>query len=91
MFRIWSKSFNVSDYDAQAKINVFSQLTLLSNNLVLTPYLSGIYLKSWFSWLWGGVQKTSKKRRKQTEKMKSEDKEKRRIRGKSNNNMHLWF
>ena len=44
-----------------------SQLTLLSNNLVLTSYLSGIYLESWFSWLWGGVQKTSKKRRKQTE------------------------
>ena len=45
----------------------FSQLALLSNNLVLTSYLSGIYLESWFSWLWGGVQKTSKKRRKQTE------------------------
>ena len=42
-------------------------MTLLSNNLVLTSYLSGIYLESWFSWLWGGVQKTSKKRRKQTE------------------------
>ena len=45
----------------------FSQLTLLSNNLVLTSYLSDIYLESWFSWLRGGVQKTSKKRRKQTE------------------------
>ena len=45
----------------------FSQLTLLSNNVVLTSYLSGIYLESWFSWLWGGVQKISKKRRKQTE------------------------
>ena len=39
----------------------------LSNNLALTSYLSGIYLESWFSWLLGGVQKTSKKRRKQTE------------------------
>ena len=29
--------------------------------------MSGIYLESWFSWLWVGVQKTSKKRRKQTE------------------------
>ena len=28
---------------------------------------SGIYLESWFSWLWGRVQKTSKERRKQTE------------------------
>ena len=45
----------------------FSKLTLLSNNLVLTSYLSGIYLESWFFWLWGGVQKTSKKRRKQAE------------------------
>ena len=45
---------------------IFSQFTLLSNNLVLTSYLSGIYLESWFSWLRGGVQKTSKKRRKQT-------------------------
>ena len=49
--------------------------------------MRGIYLESWFSWLWGGVQKTSKKRRKQTKKTwKSEEKEKRRIRGKSNNN-----
>ena len=39
----------------------FFQLTLLSNNPVLTSYLSGIYLKSWFSWLRGGVQKTLKK------------------------------
>ena len=45
----------------------FSQLTLLSNNLVLTSCFSRIFLESWFSWLWGGVQKTSKKRRKQTE------------------------
>ena len=43
-----------------------SQLTLFSNNRVLTSYLSGIYLESRFSWLWGGVQKTLKKRRKQT-------------------------
>ena len=30
--------------------------------------LSGIYLESWFSWLEGGVQKTSRKRLKQTQK-----------------------
>ena len=30
-------------------------------------YLSGIYLKSWFSWLGGGVQKTFFNRWKQTE------------------------
>ena len=30
----------------------FSKLTLLTNNLVLKSYLSGIYLESWFSWLW---------------------------------------
>ena len=45
----------------------FSQLALLSNNLVLTSYLRGIYLESQFSCLWGGVQETSKKRTKQTE------------------------
>ena len=45
----------------------FSELTLLSNNLVLMSYLSGIYLESRFLRLWGGVQKTPKKRRKQTE------------------------
>ena len=45
----------------------FSQLTLLSNNLVSTSYLSGIYIESWFSSLWEGVQKTLKKRRKQTD------------------------
>ena len=28
-------------------------------------HMSGIYLESWFSWLWGGVQKTLNKRRKQ--------------------------
>ena len=39
----------------------FCQLTLHSSNLVLTSYLSGIYLESWFSWLWGVVQKTLKK------------------------------
>ena len=62
-----AKSFNVSGYDSQAKTNVFSKLTLLFNNLALMSYLTGIYLESWFSWLWGGVQKTWKKRRKQTE------------------------
>ena len=68
MFRIWSRSFNLYGYDAQGKNNVFfPQLALFSNNLVLTSYLSGIYLESWFSWLWGGVQKTSKKRRKHIE------------------------
>ena len=42
-------------------------LALLSNNLVLMSHMSGIYLESWFSWFsWGGVQKTLKKRRKQT-------------------------
>ena len=43
------------------KSMLFSQLTLLSNNLILTSYLSGIYLESGFFFLWGGVQKTPKK------------------------------
>ena len=49
------------------KLTFFDQLPLLSNNHVLMSYLRGIYLGSWFSWLVGGVQKTLKRRRKQTE------------------------
>ena len=56
------KSFNVQGFDTQAKINIFYQLTLVSNNFVLISYLSGIYLEYGFM---GGVQKTL--RRKQTE------------------------
>ena len=57
----------------------FFQLTLSSNNLVLTSYSSGIYLESWFSWL-------------SRLTLKSEEEEKRRIHRKSNNNnTHLWF
>ena len=96
------KSFNRWGYDAQAKISVFflpiinintninTNFTLLSNNHTLMSYLSGIYLKSWFSWFGGGSQKTLKKRRKQTEE--KQKKEKRRMQRKSkNNNKHLWF
>ena len=32
------QSFNVCGFDAQAKINVFYQLALVSNNLVLMSY-----------------------------------------------------
>ena len=35
----------------------FYQLTLISNNLVLMSYLSGIYLESCFPWLVGRIQK----------------------------------
>ena len=62
-----SKTFNTKGFDAQAKMIVFYQLALLSNNLVLMSNLSGIYLESLFSWLGGGVQKTLRKRKKQTE------------------------
>ena len=56
-------------------------------------YLIGIYLELWFSWLWGGVQKTLKKRRIQQKKNIEKWREKKwRIQGKSNsNNEHLWF
>ena len=43
-------------------------MTKLSNIVVLMSYLSGIYLKSRFSCLEGGVQKTLKKRRDAAEK-----------------------
>ena len=72
----------------------FFQLTLLSNYLVLKLYLSGIYLKSRFPWLWVVVQKTSNKRKKveKSKTLKYEEKEKRRTRAKSNNsNIHPWF
>ena len=55
---------------AQAKINIFYQLTLVSINLVSLSYLSGLYLESWFSWLGGGMQKTLRKRRKRSEERK---------------------
>ena len=43
------KRFNVQGYDGQAKTNVFSQSTPVSDNLVLASYMSGIYLELWFS------------------------------------------
>ena len=66
---LWNgrKSYNVWGHYAQAKINVFYQLTMFPNNIVLTSYLSSFYWELWFSWLWVGVQKTLKERRKQTE------------------------
>ena len=59
------------------KSMLFSKLTLLSNSLVLTSYLSGVYVESIIvSWLCGRVQKTLKKRRKQTEEKQSKMKSK---------------
>ena len=50
-------------------------------------YLSGIYLKSRFSCLEGVVKKTLKKKKRRSRKnLKNEQKEKRRIQGKPNNN-----
>ena len=88
-----TKNQNCGFIQTYGKINVFYKLTLLSNNLVLISYLSDNYLKSWFSWLWLGVQETLKKRREEkTKTLKHEVKEKRRIQGKSNNNdKHPWF
>ena len=71
-----------------------SQLTLHFNNLVLTSYWSVIYLESWFSWLWEGVQKALRKKKKTDRRktLKIQKKEKRTIRAKSNNNIiHLLF
>ena len=72
----------------------FSQLTLPSNSLVLTSYLSNIYLESWSSWLWGGSAENieEKKKTDRRKTLKSEEKEKRRIQRKLNNDkIHLWF
>ena len=71
----------------------FSQLTLLSNDLVLTSYLSGNYLESWFFFMGrsaDNIEEKTKTDRKKT--LKSEEKVERRIWRKSNNNnIHLWF
>ena len=70
----------------------FPQWTLLSNNLVLTSYLSGIYLESWLSWIWSAEIIEEKKKTGRRKLLESEEKEKRRIQGKSNNNnIQLWF
>ena len=77
MLMIGSKSFTVKGYDVQAKINVFSQLTLLSNNLLLTSYLSGIYLESWVFLVmrWSVENIQEKKKTERRKRLKSEEKE----------------
>ena len=72
----------------------FSQLTLLSNNLVLTSYLRGILLKIVIFFAMGrsaeNIEETKKTDRRKS--LKSKEKEKRRMQAKSNNNnIHLWF
>ena len=57
LFRSSSKSYNVKALMDRLK-SIFFYQVILSNNLVLMSQLSGIYLESWFSWLWGGLQKT---------------------------------
>ena len=56
----------------------FSQLTLLSNSLILMSYLGGIYLQSCFTWLWGrsaeNIEEKKKTDRRKT--LKSEDRKK---------------
>ena len=87
------KAFNALGHYAQAKINVFYQLTLLPNNIVLTS--SGWFLlRTMVFFVMGrsaeNIEEKKKTGRRKT--LKSEEKEKRRIRGKSNNkNIHLWF
>ena len=50
-------------------------MTLLSINLGLTSHLSGIYLESWFSWLWGAENIEEKKKTDRRKTWKSEEKE----------------
>ena len=72
----------------------FVQLTLLSNNLVLSSYLSGILLRI-MVFLVMGKSVESIEEQKETDRRKTlkyEENKKRRIRGKSNNkNTHFWF
>ena len=72
------------------------QLTLLSNNLVLTPYLSGTgYILKIMVFLVMGLSAENIDEKKKTDRektLKNEEKEKGRIRRKSNiKNIHLWF
>ena len=70
----------------------FSQLTLLPNDLVLMSYLIGILLRVMVFLFMGRSAKNIEEKKKtgRRKTLKSKEKEKRRIRGKSNiNNIHL--
>ena len=55
----------------------FSKLTLLSNNLLLTSYLSGIYLESWVFLVmrWSVENIQEKKKTERRKRLKNEEKE----------------
>ena len=69
----------------------FSQLTLLSNNLVLSSYLSSILLRIMVLLVMGRSAENIEERKKtDRKKLKSEEKVKQRIPGQSNkSNIHL--
>ena len=56
-------------------------------------YFSGIYLESWFSWLWGGSAENSEKKKKTDKRktLKGEETENEEYEESNNNNIHLWF
>ena len=64
--------FNVFSEKAP-HLNAIKQLTLLSNNLALTSYLSGTYLESWFSWLSGGARKHTEEKHWKMKRKKNEE------------------
>ena len=70
------------------------QLTLLSNNLVLSSYLNGILLRIMVFLVMGRIVENIEEQKKTDRRktLKNQEKEKRRIRGKPNNkNTHIWF
>ena len=73
----------------------FSQSTLLFNNLVLTSCFSGILLRTMVFFVMGKSPENIKEKKKTDRRktLKSEEKAKRRVRGKSNNNniRLYWF
>ena len=82
------QSLNVYGFDAQTKINVFYQLTLLSNNLKWYLLRITVFLIR----VRGAENIEEKIKTDRRKPLINEVKEKRRIQGKSNNNNeHLWF
>ena len=95
MFRMWSKMHRLkpmffANRHCSLIIYVIFELYLLRTYLL--TYLNRTYLLALLVIGWSAENIEEKKKRDRIKTLTSEEKEKRRIRGKSNNsNIHLWF